>query len=115
DAVDLLVRAAQEAWTRFHDLRSRLLDVAHLLAIDATTIREASQLAATFGLGVPDAVMLASVLADAEVQPSPSVFMNRNSKDFDTDVRARLAQANCHLLWSFDGGLGRVRHMLATM
>ena len=40
--------------------------------------------------------------------------MNRNRKDFDNDVKARLAQVDCDLLWSFDGGLGRVRHMLAT-
>jgi predicted nucleic acid-binding protein len=114
DAGDILVRAAQEAWTRYHNFRTRLLGAAHLLPIDATTIREASQLTATFGLGLPDAVMLASVLADAGAQPSPSVFMNRNTKDFDNDVKARLAQVNCHLLWSFDGGLQRVRHMLAT-
>lgn len=114
DAGDLLIRAAQEAWTRFHDLRTRLLDVAHMLAIDAATIREASRLTAAFGLGLPDAVMLASVLADAGARPSPSVFMNRNRKDFDNDVKARLAQVNCHLLWNFADGLERVRHMLAT-
>lgn len=113
DAGDLLVRAAQEAWTRFSDLRTRLLNVAYLLALDAATIRDASQLIAEFGLGLPDAVMLASVLADARMQPSPSVFMNRNTKDFDNDVKERLAQVDCHLLWSFNGGLQRVRHMIA--
>jgi predicted nucleic acid-binding protein len=114
DAGDLLVRGAQEAWTRFHDLRTRLLDIAHLLAIDAATIREASQLTMAFGLGLPDAIMLASVLADAVTHPSPSVFVNRNRKDFDIDVKARLAQVRCELLWSFDGGLGRVRHLVST-
>ncbi|MEO7331066.1 MAG: hypothetical protein ABI193_20995 [Minicystis sp.] len=113
DAGDLLVRAAQEAWTRFNDLRMRLLDAAHLLSLDAAAIRDASQLIAEFGLGLPDAVMLASVLADAQAQPSPSVFINRNAKDFDNDVKARLAQVNCLLLWSFKGGLQRVTHMLA--
>lgn len=114
DAGDLLVRAAQEAWTRFHDLRTKLVDVAQLLAIDAATLREASHLADAFGLDLPDAVMLASVLADAGPQPSPSVFINRNKKDFDSDVKARLAQVHCELIWSFNGGLERVRHMLAT-
>lgn len=113
DAGDLLVRAAQEAWTRFGNLRTRLLDVAHLLALDAATIRGASQLLAELGLGLPDAVMLASVLADAQTQPSPSVFLNRNTKDFDNDVKARLLQVNCHLLWSFNGGLQRIKHMIA--
>jgi len=113
DAGDLLVRAAQEAWTRFNDLRMRLLDAAHLLALDAAAIRDASQLIAEFELGLPDAVVLASVLADARAQPSPSVFINRNAKDFDNDVKARLAQVNCLLLWSFNGGLQRVTHMIA--
>lgn len=113
DDGDLLLRAAQEAWTRFDNLRARLLDAARLLPLDATTLREASQLIAEFGLGLPDAIMLASVLADARAQPSPSVFLNRNTKDFDIDVKVRLAQANCLLLWSFDGGLRRIRHMIA--
>jgi predicted nucleic acid-binding protein len=114
DTGDLLIRAAQEAWTRFGDLRARLLDVAHLLALDAATIRETSQWIAEFGIGLPDAVMLASVVADARAQPSPSVFMNRNTKDFDNDVKERLAQVDCQLLWSFEGGLKRVRHLIAN-
>ncbi|WP_433934631.1 hypothetical protein AB3662_08485 [Sorangium cellulosum] len=114
DAGDLLIRAAQEAWTRFDAFRARLVDAAHLLALDAATIREASQLIAEFGIGLPDAVMLASVLADARAQPSPSVFMNRNTKDFDNDVKELLAQVRCQLLWSFEGGLHRVRHMIAS-
>lgn len=113
DAGDLLVRAAQEAWTRFNDLRMRLLGAAHLLALDAAAVRDASQLIAEFGLGLPDAVILASVIADARTQPSPTVFINRNAKDFDNDVKARLAQVNCLLLWSFNGGLQRVTHMIA--
>lgn len=113
DAGDLLVRATQEAWTRFGNLRTRLLDVAHILALDAATIRDASQLIAEFGLGLPDAVMLASVLTDAGAQPSPSMFLNRNTKDFDNDVKERLAQVDCQLLWSFNGGLQRIRHMIA--
>ena len=113
DAGDLLVRAAQEAWTRFGNLRTRLLDAAHLLPLDAATIRDASQLIAEFGLGLPDAVMLACVLADARTHPSSSVFLNRNTKDFDTDVKERLAQVDCFLLWSFNGGLQRIRHTIA--
>jgi predicted nucleic acid-binding protein len=114
DAGDLLVRAAQVAWTRFHDLRARLLDVVDLLAIDGATIQEASRLTAAFGLSLPDAVMLASVLADAGARGSPSLFINRNTKDFDNDVKARLASVGCELLWSFDGGLARIKHVPAT-
>lgn len=112
DAGDLLIRAAQEAWKRFGDLRERLLDVAHPLALDAAAIRRASKLTADFGIGLPDAVMLASVLADAQVQTSASMFMNRNKKDFDSDVKKRLAEVQCQLLWSFDSGLQQLRHRM---
>jgi predicted nucleic acid-binding protein len=114
DAGDLLVQAAQQAWTRFHNLRMTLVDVAQILVIDAATLREASNLTAAFGLDLPDAVMLASVLADAGAQRSPSVFINRNRKDFDNDVKARLAHVHCDLIWSFNDGLERIKHVLAT-
>ncbi len=87
DAGDLLVQAAQQAWTRFHNLRMTLVDVAQILVIDAATLREASNLTADFGLGLPDAVMLASVLADAGAQRSPSVFINRNQRRPLSDPR----------------------------
>jgi predicted nucleic acid-binding protein len=113
DAENVVARAAQEAWTRFRDVRTRLLDAAHLLALDGSTLREASKLTTDFELELPDAVMLASVLADAAARPAPSVFLNRNTKDFDADVKARLKQLDCDLIGSFDGGLARVRHTLA--
>jgi predicted nucleic acid-binding protein len=113
DAADVLSRAAQEAWDRFRDVRTRLLDVASLLAIDGSTLRDAQKLSTDFELALPDAVMLASVLADAARRPASSAFLNRNTKDFDAGVKARLKQVDCVLIGSFDGGLARVRHTLA--
>jgi predicted nucleic acid-binding protein len=114
DAENLLLRAAQEAWNRFLDVRTRLLDTARLVAIDGTVLREASKLTAESTLALPDALMLASVLADATGHKAPSVFLNRNTKDFgDPDVRARLKQVDCDVIGSFNGGLERVRHTLA--
>jgi hypothetical protein len=114
EARDLLVRAPQEAWRRFLDTRTRLLDTAHLLAVEGPALREASKLAAQIDLQLPDALMLACVLADAAVRRSPSVFLNRNTKDFaNPNVRTRLKQVDCDLIMSFKDGLERVTHELA--
>jgi predicted nucleic acid-binding protein len=114
DAENLLIRATQQASNRFVDVRTRLLDTARLVAIDEPVLREASKLCAEHELVLPDALMLASVLADAAERPSPSIFLNRNTKDFDDpDIRARLAQVDCTLIGSFHGGLDRVRYLLA--
>lgn len=83
DVSDLLLRAEQEAKKRFHDVRMRLLDTAHLVAIDGAVLREASTLAVQFeDLKPPDALVLASVLVDAAARRSPSVFLNRDTKGF---------------------------------
>jgi hypothetical protein len=71
-------------------------------------------LATQLGLELPDALMLASVLGDADEQPSQSIFINRNTKDFDDrDVKARLRRVACDLVWKFDDGLARVKSGLA--
>jgi len=115
EAVDLVVpRAAQDAARRFLEARQMLLDVARMIPLGSSELRNAATLAVEFGLKLPDAVMLASVLADAAMKPSPSMFLNRNTHDFnDPDVKRRLEQMSCDLVGGFDGGLARVRHALA--
>ncbi len=113
DAADLMLRAEQEISKRFLDIRSKLLDVARFVEIDDAVLREASAMGAQLGLELPDAVMLASVLADAIAHPSPSIFLNRNTKDFDDpDVKARLKNVPCDLVWKFDHGIARVKNAL---
>ena len=113
-ASDLLLRAAQEATKRFLDVRTRILDASRLIAIDGAALREASVLAVTFALELPDAVVLASVLTDATERPASSIFLNRNTKDFDDpNLRASLRRVDCALIGSFDGGLARVKNTLA--
>lgn len=113
EASELLLRAEQEAKERFLDLRSKLLDTARMVMLDGSALREASALEAQLELELPDAIVLASVLADAASRPAPSLFLNRNKNDFDDpDVKARLMGVDCALILSFDGGLGRVRSAL---
>ena len=114
EAADILLRAEQETSRRFLEVRTRLLEVARMIAIDGPALRAASLLATQLGLELPDAVMLASVLGDANEQPSQSIFINRNTKDFDDpDVKARLRSVSCDLVWKFDDGLARVESVLA--
>lgn len=64
-------------------------------------------------LEFPDAIVLASVLDDLGVSPSPSCFLNRNTKDFDDPgVRDALAARDCRVFGSFDNGLQYVRSQL---
>jgi predicted nucleic acid-binding protein len=80
EAADLLLRAAQDAASRFVEVRKTLVEVARMIPIDCAALRDAETLAVEFDLVLPDAVMLASVLSDAAAKPSPSVFINRNTK-----------------------------------
>lgn len=112
---DLLLRSEQEASRRFIAVRERLLAASHLVAIDASTLGEATRLVDGLGLELLDAVMLAAVLADAASRPSPSVFLNRNTKDFDDPaIAARLRALGCELIGSFAGGLARAKNALAV-
>jgi hypothetical protein len=114
EAADLLLRAAQDAASRFVEVRKTLVEVARMIPIDCTALRDAETLAVEFDLVLPDAVMLASVLADAAAKPSSSVFINRNTKDFDDpDIKRRLEQEGCKLVWKFDDGLAYVTSCLA--
>jgi predicted nucleic acid-binding protein len=114
EAADILLRAEQEASKRFLDVRTKLLDVARMVVIDGSVLRAASELTTQLDLELPDALFLASVLGDADEQPLPSIFINRNTKDFDDpDVKARLRRVACDLVGKFDDGLARVKSVLA--
>jgi hypothetical protein len=72
-------------------------------------MRDAATLSTELGLKFPDSVMLASILADAARHQSPSVFLNRDTGDFDDPaVRAHLERSGCDLIGKFSDGLARV-------
>jgi predicted nucleic acid-binding protein len=113
DAADLVLRADQAAWQRLLDVRTTLLRIARVAIIDSRVLDDALKLTAEIELALPDAVILAAVLVDAAERPAQSIFLNRNTKDFDDpDVKARLRQVSCDLIGGFEGGLARVRHVL---
>jgi predicted nucleic acid-binding protein len=115
DAEDLLLRASQDAFARFSAVRARLLRGAEILAVDASILETAEVDASRFSLSFPDAVMVAAVYHDAAKRHTPSVFLNRNIKDFlDPDVKKYLASVSCTVIGSFDNGLARINSALAA-
>lgn len=64
-----------------------------------------------FDFGLPDGIVLASILADLDRhQPAWSCFINRDHKDFDlADVRNLLAARDCKLIATFEQGLNYAR------
>jgi len=115
DADDLLLRASQDAFARFSEVRARLLRGTAILVVDASILETAEVDASRFGLPFPDAVMVAAVYHDAAKRHAPSVFLNRNTKEFlGPDVKNYLASVNCSVIGSFDNGLARINSALAA-
>lgn len=77
------------------------MDVARIIPLDVAVLKEAERLRTAFGLRLPDATMLASVLGDA-ASGAPSIFANKNRKDFvGQDIDAELKRRNCKLVANF--------------
>lgn len=111
DITELMARSVQQAELRFREVRSRLVAAASLLPLTADTMRGADRLVDEYGLTLPDALVLASVLADPEFGATPSCFLNRNHRDFDDPtIVARLG--DCRLITRFADGLDFVRSRL---
>lgn len=105
----LLVQSADEGEQRYRSVRERLTRVAQVLPLDGSTIDEAERLTAELDLERSDALILASVLGDAQLGSAPSCFPNRNTKDFDDPkVVDLLKQRQCKLLRSFADALAFV-------
>jgi len=104
-------RDALNDWRpRLEDLRREVTETARVLPLDVATLVDAQQL---MNNGVieqePDAIMLASVLRDLGSGAAPSLFINRNSRDFGPDVKRLLRPLLCQLISTFTDGLGRLR------
>lgn len=111
EASGLLLTAEQELTRRYAEIRGKLLACAELIPIDHPAIREAEQFRTEFGLRLPDALMLASVLADTARRPSQSLFLNRNTSDFDDKaIITRLRERDCKFVRSFADGLASLLH-----
>ena len=112
DVPDVLLFASHEEQRRADEERLRLLGASTVLSVDGFVVREAFELSQRLRLSLPDATMLASVLADLRRHPGTAAcFLNRNAKDFsDPDIVSMLADLGCSAIFSFVDGLNYVRH-----
>ncbi len=100
---------------RLHTHRQAILRAGRILPLDWATIERAQEI---LQQGVikrePDALMLASVILDAETRSRPSLFLNKNRKDFNTDLDPVLSPLNCHPIGSFKDGIARIDALSPT-
>lgn len=94
---------------RLHTYRQEIVRVARLLPLDWPTVERAQDMLQQ-GLikREPDALMLAAVLIDAESQKKPSLFLNKNRKDFNQGLRSLLSPLDCQAVGLFQDGLARL-------
>jgi predicted nucleic acid-binding protein len=112
---DLLL-SAQDASRRFESVSHRLIAAARVLPMTAEVVGDGWTLRNALALSSPDALVLASILADPELGRGPSCFLNKNRKDFDEPtIVGMLREKNCRLMTSFADGLSRVRHALRAV
>jgi predicted nucleic acid-binding protein len=105
----LLLRSGEHELTRLKEVVQRIGKSVELLPLDAQTLDAAWGVQSKFGLKVPDAIVLASVLLDLDrIKPNDAVFLNKDIKDFDDpDIVAELKQRGCVLLPTFTGALAK--------
>lgn len=110
----LLINAADRAKKRLEEVRSRLINAACVVPLDASILESATQCQQNHGFTAQDAIVYASVLSHPQQVGAPqNCFLNRNSKDFsDQSILDELRSYNCKLLTRFDSGYAFVRQAL---
>ena len=102
----LLLRAAEEDKKRLKSVRSRLLQSACVIPMDASVLRDAEKHEQELKLSPQDAHIYSAVLGNLR-QPEDRVscFLNKDRKDFDEpDIVDELKSYGCKLIPSFDRG-----------
>ncbi len=111
-----LVRAAALVTERHRSVRELLLGVVRWIPLDDRVLKDALAIEADHSLEAPDAVMLASVIRDADERRERrerSVFVSKNPEDFNTpDIRAALREVGCDLVFKINAALLRARAAL---
>ena len=101
-----ILRAAEEDKKRLKSVRSRLLQSACVIPMDASVLRDAEKHEQELKLSPQDAHIYSAVLGNLR-QPEDRVscFLNKDRKDFDEpDIVDELKSYGCKLIPSFDRG-----------
>lgn len=101
-----LTQNREEEIKRFEKYRKTLTKISEILAFDANTIDESRKVESKYNLTLQDAIIFSTTLKHLQKNKKyPSIFLNRNSKDFNTiDIKDRLKALNCKLIPSFKDG-----------
>jgi predicted nucleic acid-binding protein len=125
DATAVLAKSIEEEEERLSEVLGELLALASKIPLTGTVFGHADALKEQFKLRLPDALMLASVMAhlneqldetflaprrESERSPPPaleeSCFVSKDRKDFDDpDIRALLDSRGCKLMFRFESAL----------
>ena len=121
-ALELRVKASQllsisrsNEEHRLDAICRELVEHGHVLPLTPEILIAAAEWASSCGMSRQDAIVLASVLAHREsVSQDASLFLNRNSKDFQTqEILEALESSHCKLLVSFEDGAAYLDARLA--
>jgi len=116
EVTNILIKSGEEEEKRLEDTRAELMNIAEIIPLTTDVLRQATELKKTYGMSLPDAIVLASVLQHlAEKKPAKACFLNRNSRDFDDpDIVKKLQDLKCTTLFQFDSGLAFVLDQLSN-
>jgi len=106
DIASLMVQSNQEEWQRFVHYRDKLLRTGEIIALTSNILEKAASCETTYDFKSQDAIVYASVVQHLnDDQPKEACFLNRNSKDFDSqDIVDDLKKLNCRMIFRFDDG-----------
>ncbi len=106
----LLIESIQRELQEFYISLDKMLACAEIIPIGAETLRSAVSLVTAIGLQLPDALVLATVLAHLDASsPEESCFLSRDRDFGDPYVFEELAKRNCKMLFSFEDGANYLR------
>ena len=99
----LLIESIQRELQGFYVTLNKMLACAEIIPFSAETLRSAASLVRAVGLQLPDAIVLASVLAHLDASASEeSCFLSRDRDFGDPYIVEELIKRNCKMLFSFE-------------
>lgn len=110
----LLISSGTDEKQRLDEILRRILEVADVITIRASTMKSAIESQQSLNLSPQDSIVYASVLDHlSSADSGPKCFLNRNSRDFDnSDIQDELTRYECQLIPRSEQGLGFIKARL---
>ena len=116
ELVTAIVASGEEARDRLDDTIALVEQHGVMPQLDAMILSNAVQFEKRFSLSPPDSIVLASVIAHANVAPpGPKCFANQDKKGFaNPAIQDELARYECKVLVNFTDAAGYVESILRS-